>query len=293
MLTWSILQLIAVATILWIRVNAFQIGYSTNGAQSHKESHSRFDSRLYDTSRRNFFGKAASVVTYTSAAGLLLPIQTSDAAPEEISIYFGCGCFWHLQHGLVQAERRILNRTDHQLTSRAAYAGGKAGALNGKVCYHNVNQVADYESLGHAEVVSLCIPSSSFKDFAIEYTKLFDKNGYRPDQWSNRGSEYRNLIGFPGGVDSNFYLKQILDASKENGDKLAFTQGLGDDEDRRGLVYIMNSNAFPSFVAEQYHQFHDGFAFGENYAQSYNGIAERLENKNVLGENNCPNGMLS
>ena len=71
------------------------------------------------------------------------------------------------------------------------------------------------------------IPPSSFKEFAIEYVNLFDKNGFRPDQAGDRGSEYRNLVGFPGGAKSDVYLKQLVDASKENGDKLAFAEGLG------------------------------------------------------------------
>mmetsp|Transcript_15812 Transcript_15812/g.31890 ORF Transcript_15812/g.31890 Transcript_15812/m.31890 type:complete len:94 (-) Transcript_15812:194-475(-) len=69
-----------------------------------------------------------------------------------------CGCFWHVQHEFVEAERKILGRSDDQITSRAGYAGGKAGALDGKVCYHNAGNVADYGKLGHAEVVSMRIP---------------------------------------------------------------------------------------------------------------------------------------
>ena len=35
------------------------------------------------------------------------------------------------------AEKRILGRSSDALTARTAYAGGKAGALDGKVCYYN------------------------------------------------------------------------------------------------------------------------------------------------------------
>ena len=131
------------------------------------------------------------------------------------------------------AEKRILGRSSDALTARTAYAGGKAGALDGKVCYHNSKRLSDYGSLGHAEVVSLRIPPSSFKEFAIEYVNLFDKNGFRADQAGDRGSEYRNLVGFPGGAKSDVYLKQLVDASKENGDKLAFAEGLGDDPGKK------------------------------------------------------------
>jgi len=107
-----------------------------------------------------------------------------------------------VQHEFVEAERKILGRSDDQITARAGYAGGKAGASDGKVCYHNAGNIADYGKLGHAEVVSMRIPSSKFYDFAVEYCKLFDKDGFRPDQFGDRGTEYRNLVGIPGGKSS-------------------------------------------------------------------------------------------
>ena len=163
------------------------------------------------------------------------------------------GCFWHVQHEFVEAERTILSRTDDTLTSRAGYAGGKAGALDGKVCYHNAANIADYGKLGHAEVVGMKIPSSKFKEFAIEYCKLFDKDGLRPDQYGDRGSEYRNLVGFPGGKNSEF-AKLLVDASVASGDKLDFAVGKGDDKDVPKVSFIMDSKEFPFYVAEQYHQ---------------------------------------
>jgi hypothetical protein len=104
-------------------------------------------------------------------------------------VYFGCGCFWHVQHEFVEAERSILGRKDAELTSLAGYAGGNAGLKNGKVCYHNAAMMSDYGSLGHAEVVGMRIPTSSFGAFAEEYCKLFDSKGNRPDQSGDRGPE--------------------------------------------------------------------------------------------------------
>lgn len=241
------------------------------------------------TERRNFLVSALATATT-----VLSNSQPSFANDDEglIDVYFGCGCFWHVQHEFALAEKRILGRSPETLTSRTGYAGGKAGALDGKVCYHNSKRISDYGALGHAEVVSLRIPPSSFKEFAIEYVNLFDKNGFRPDQAGDRGSEYRNLVGFPGGAKSDVYLKQLVDASKENGDKLAFAEGLGDDPDRRALVFVMDTKEFSPFVAEQYHQFHDGFALGEGYPQSYNDIATKLAKSGTLGTSDCPNGMI-
>lgn len=248
------------------------------------------------SSRRYFLEDIVTRGTVITTGGLATVAHAAPAvaaADEDlIEVYFGCGCFWHVMHEFIEAERRILNRSDETVTARAAYAGGTAGMVNGKVCYHNGKRVSDYGTLGHAEVVQLTIPSSSYKDFAIEYTKLFDKNGFRPDQAGDKGSEYRNLVGFPGGAKADVYLKQLVEASKVNGDKLNFAEGVGDDPDRRALVFVMDTTVYPSFVAEQYHQFHDGFAMGENYPRSYNDLAGQLAKAGTLGESACPNGML-
>mmetsp|Transcript_39345 Transcript_39345/g.94677 ORF Transcript_39345/g.94677 Transcript_39345/m.94677 type:complete len:306 (-) Transcript_39345:242-1159(-) len=298
-----------VAAVLWISClarqdsSAFSIQHRPRATlnSSHASASANTDHDADDTtttppsllsSRREWAKNTAASIIATTG-GLILPTNNANASDDDlIDVYFGCGCFWHVQHEFVEAERRILNRSDADLTARAGYAGGKAGALDGKVCYHNFNRVSDYGPLGHAEIVSLRIPASSYKDFAAEYVKLFDKNGFRPDQAGDRGSEYRNLVGFPGAAKSDLYLKQLVEASKENGDKLAFAEGLGDDPDRRALVFVMDSDAFAPFVAEQYHQFHDGFAMGEGYPQTYNDIAFRLAKAGTLGKSDCPNGMI-
>ena len=70
-----------------------------------------------------------------------------------IDVYFGVGCFWHVQHEFVEAERSILNRKDNELTSWAGYAGGTKTGPNGSVCYHNALFRDDYGKMGHGEVV--------------------------------------------------------------------------------------------------------------------------------------------
>ena len=200
--------------------------------------------------------------------------------------------FRHVQHEFVEAERRLLQRTnDLDITARAGYAGGKAGAKNDKVCYHNAAQISDYGSLGHAEVVQLRIPPSKLSDFVVEYCKLFNDQGYRPDQFQDRGAEYRNLVGLPGGVNGP-YTKTLIDASQKAGDKLDFARGKGDDPDQRALVFVMDTAEFPFYIAEQYHQFHDGFNIGENYPNSYNSLASKLAKEGALGKSDCPNGLI-
>lgn len=256
------------------------------------------NSKQSSYSRREIF----SAILSTSAASLVLSKESYAFAGEEetaaslmndelIDVYFGCGCFWHVQHEIVEAEKKILKRNDSSYTARAGYAGGLSNSVEGKVCYHNALNVADYGSLGHAEVVALRIPSSSFEQFAIEYFKLFDDKGNRPDQFGDRGPEYRNLVGIPGGKTSPL-AEKLVSASQKSGDKLDFAVGRGDDKDLRAVSFIMDSDKFPFFIAEQYHQFHDGFNFGENYPNSYNGLAGKLAKEGKLVESACPNGSL-
>jgi len=233
-----------------------------------------------------------TLLASAAAVGLSSPtVANADTTEDTIDVYFGCGCFWHVQHEFVEAERRILGRTSP--TARAGYAGGNAGAdVSGRVCYHNALRVADYGSLGHAEVVALRdIPVSKFSAFCEEYFKLFDAKGNRPDQLGDRGLEYRNLVGIPGGSESP-YATMLVEASKRTGDKLDFARGKGDDPDARAMAFVMDSTKYPFYVGEQYHQFHDGFNYGENYPNSYNVLAVSLAKENNLGLSACPNGLL-
>merc|ERR1719491_1806113 len=134
------------------------------------------------------------------------------------------------------------------------------------------------------------IPPSKFKDFAVEYFALFDAKGMRPDQGGDRGSEYRSIVGVPGGSKSE-YAKILVDASIANGDKLDFAYGKGNDKDVPKTSFVMDSQTFPFFVGERYHQFHDGFNIGENYPGEYNKLAGAFA---TSGENfgSCPNGSL-
>ena len=176
------------------------------------------------------------------------------AATEDVPVYFGVGCFWHVQHEFVEAEKNILGRTNKELTALAGYAGGRA---NDKVCYHNLQGVADYGSLGHGEVVSLNIPAEKVGDFAREYFKLFDAKGDRPDKL-DLGLEYRSLLGLPGGASSPAF-KAIEDAAKEKGIKLVAGKGGDADTLGKNMVWVMDTEKFPFYRAEIYHQFHGTF----------------------------------
>jgi len=239
-----------------------------------------------------------------AAAGVLLPIAlglspTSSSAAraadaDTTSVYFGVGCFWHVQHEFVSAEKKLLGRSDAQVTAATGYAGGTRVGSNptlpnnkeGVVCYHNLMAVADYGKLGHGEVVNLKIPASSVRGFADEYFSLFGSDRERPDK-GDRGPEYRSLLGLPGGVKSPLFA-QVKAAADAKG--LALLEGRGDDSDTMGkkAVWVMDTDTFPFHQAELYHQFHDGFMPGEQYPESYNTLALAAYKDGRITQTGCP-----
>ncbi|GMI36585.1 hypothetical protein TeGR_g8979, partial [Tetraparma gracilis] len=221
---------------------------------------------------------------------LSLPPPSLAAAVEgsAVDCYFGCGCFWHVQHDLSVAEASALPRSPLQLTARAAYAGGEGLGKGGAVCYHNLAGVADYGKLGHAEVVSFeALPPRAFASVAEAFFGLFDAGGDRPDQLGDRGGEYRSLVGLPGGASSPLYASLVA-ANEAAGSRVSLRPGKGGDGDARGAVYVYDSELFPAHRAENYHQFHDGFARGEDYPASYNNIKNLLAAEGRLPETDCP-----
>merc|ERR1711865_420041 len=252
------------------------MGNAVNNNNSPNNNHN-------SNNRRTVLNKiavaTAGALTGSSALSNLVAVAADDSvdtvpppSDDLIELYFGCGCFWHDQHEFVAAEQKILQRTETAITARTGYAGGKAAdaSPDHKVCYHNALSVGDYGKQGHGEVVAVTIPAKNFDDFVIEYFKLFDDKGDRPDQFGDVGLEYRNLIGLPGGAKGP-YAAQLIALSQAHGDKLDFAK-------------------YPFYVAEQYHQFHDGFNFNENYPKSYNALATTLEQTQHLEKSLCPNG---
>merc|ERR1712086_1111928 len=148
---------------------------------------------------------------------------------DTVDVYFGLGCFWHMQHEFIEAERSLLNRTDAELTAVTGYAGGTKVGWNGELCYHTwINALGDYGSLGHGEVVGLTIPKDQFKDFAAVYFSEF-VDGTRRD-YMDVGAEYRHLVGIPGGINSDLYY-EFIDAQDESGKNISILEGLGNDAD--------------------------------------------------------------
>jgi len=224
--------------------------------------------------------------------GLMAPILGTDAlvaqAADEGSltdVYFGVGCFWHIQHEFVVAERKLLGRGDGDLTSRTGYAGGLKTDSKGRVCYHNLSNTADYGKLGHGEVVGMRIPEKMIGDFATEYFSFFSPAGERVDP-GDKGGEYRSLLGLPNGADHPSY-PAVEAAARAKGMTLALGDGNDPDTLGKKMVYVMDTARFPFYQAEVYHQFHDDFQ-SKAYGKKYNSIADMAFDDGRLKVTGCP-----
>jgi peptide methionine sulfoxide reductase MsrA len=210
-------------------------------------------------------------------------------APNHEIAYFGCGCFWHVQHDLVTSiERAVLGRSaDGGLSAFTGYAGGLRASADGKVCYHSgtLLATADYGQLGHAEVVSLSLNVTNAAVVARVAQIFFDSTcvgGVRRDT-QDWGSEYRSLIGLPGGLGSPA-AKAFQAAAARRG--IALKEGQGGDPDLRGVVYVMDTAQFPFYQAETYHQFHNDMS--EAYGAAYNALRARYEASGAIAPTGCP-----
>jgi hypothetical protein len=212
-----------------------------------------------------------------SAASVNQTLWLSDASEGELQVlvYLGCGCFWHVQHELVELEMSFFNREGASITARTAYAGGTRLGPEGALCYHNFADVADYGALGHTEVVSLMVPETSVGAVAAKFWELCPE-GTRADP-QDRGGEYRSVIGLPGGMTSPY-----LSVFQKGAGGTTLLEGIGNEGDTlyHHEVYVYDTESFPAHVAEKYHQFHDDMAQG--YGSSYH------ELRDYATQTSCP-----
>lgn len=198
----------------------------------------------------------------------------------EVEVYFGCGCFWHVQHEFVVEEMTKLCRTGSDLTARTAYAGGTLGTQGGLVCYHNSMGKADYGQLGHSEVVSMNVPVSAFGSFAKKFWELCPKGVRRDVQ--DVGGEYRSVVGLPGGIHSSLMPELRAAATAK------VLEGKGNDADTLGTdaVLVYDTTQFPAHVAEKYHQFHDDML--DQYGGAYHALRQFADKTQCPGDQSWP-----
>ncbi|CAE6939997.1 PUB49 [Symbiodinium natans] len=223
-----------------------------------------------------------------SKFGLLLALRAASAQvaqDESVFVYFGSGCFWHVQHEFIKAEEQILGRNASSYTSLTGYAGGNSVNAMGNACYN------DYARLGHTEVVGLTIPLSKLPDFGAVFWSLFV--GTDRVDVMDIGPDYRAAVGVPGGFGSP--LLQTVNASQasraaRDGWFFELKAGNGNDPDTLGkaLVWVYDTAQYPFFQAELYHQFHDDFMPGGNYPQEYNDLYHDLLADGRMTSTGCP-----
>jgi hypothetical protein len=51
-------------------------------------------------------------------------LEARPPTEDDLLLYFGAGCFWHVQHEMIVAEKYVLKRDANSFTSVAGYAGG-------------------------------------------------------------------------------------------------------------------------------------------------------------------------
>jgi len=207
---------------------------------------------------------------------------------DEVSVYFGQGCFWHVQKEFLDKERTELGRSAGSLTALTGYAGGVPS--KSPVCYHNYSKIPDYAELGYAEVVGMQIPSNFVGDFARFHLDSISKDAEEKPLY-NTGSHsgpFRNVLGLPGGMASPLY--PAVEAANAGRLKLvsgkAFVQGKleegGNDGDEK-TVYVYDTRSFPFKPAEMYHQY-----FELDNTLEYRGLKTKMLAEKRIFDTGCP-----
>mmetsp|Transcript_145835 Transcript_145835/g.257234 ORF Transcript_145835/g.257234 Transcript_145835/m.257234 type:complete len:308 (+) Transcript_145835:78-1001(+) len=257
----------------------------------HPASTSRSSALMHDketaVDRRQALGRGLAALAAAAGVAAGMPVTPATAAGEpSVKMYFGAGCFWHVQHEFVGEEVAALSRGPGTVTALSGYAGGTMQGTEAKtVCYHNPRQQTDYGELGMTEVVQVEIPQSQVPRFARKYISLFGEKGYRHDPM-DRGGEYRSAIGLPGGESSPLF-SEIKNAVA--GSPMKLVSGKGDEPDtiRDKAVLVYDSDKFPFYPAEVYHQFHDDF-MGAPYGRAYNALQKQALEVGFIKKTGCP-----
>lgn len=131
------------------------------------------------------------------------------------------------------------------------------------------------------------IPQSALPRFSKKYFDLFGTRGFRHDP-QDRGGEYRSVLGLPGGVNSPLF-DVVKQAAQESPGGMKLFLGKGDEPDTIGdkAVLVYDSDKFPFYSAEVYHQFHNDF-MGPAYGKAYNAIQQTQIDSGKLKNTGCP-----
>jgi peptide methionine sulfoxide reductase MsrA len=205
-----------------------------------------------------------------------------------VTRYFGNGCYWARQNLFVESfEQALLARSADEITSVAGYAGSTRTG-DGLLCYHNEQSVADYGALGHAEAVQLDVPEewleAAFGVYFGSFQELSKGIWDRPDFYDS-GSEYRSIIGVPGGTSNGAVMSAMRQANVPN---MSLVAGLGSDEDTflTNKVLVMDSEAFPFVQAELCMQFRDDTQV--KFPEAYHDLKNASQEQGRVVATDCP-----
>mmetsp|Transcript_10091 Transcript_10091/g.17331 ORF Transcript_10091/g.17331 Transcript_10091/m.17331 type:complete len:254 (-) Transcript_10091:810-1571(-) len=209
------------------------------------------------------------VYVFVSANGAV-DTQEEAGDGDEVLVYVGNGCFWGRQKDFVDMERQDLGRSDEEVTAITGYAGGHT-ARGLPVCYYSGRADTHYDRLGHAEVTQIALVgggaerSTQMRLLAKRYFSQFNKarGGMERLDPQDKGLGYRNVVGVPGGVAGPLF----HDFASMNLNNMVLVEGEGGEPDTLNTVFVMDSEQFPFFQAEMYHQFHHGL--GHQFDREY------------------------
>eukprot|EP00937_MAST-01D_sp_MAST-1D-sp2_P002564 g2564.t1 len=219
------------------------------------------------------------------AAGVVAGV----AVEGNVTLYFGSGCFFGRQHDFAAFEQSTLGRADADITSIAGFAGSALAGPGGLVCYHNANNTADYQQIGHAEVVSLTIPLSAMRGAADVFFRSFISYGagvFGREDYFDQGPGYRALVGLPGGAKNGALMAQLHAANVHNMSLTPSSAGADEDTFQMSRVYVMDSTKFPFHQADLCLQFHDNMT--GTYDAHYHGLKQVMLDNGRLRKTGCP-----
>ena len=163
--------------------------------------------------------------------------------------------------------------TPGNFSAKVGYAGGTAPS-SGPVCYHTGDS-RDYSLIGMAEATRIVLDE---KD-AIPQMKALAKDFFdsfrgaagqrtRPDP-GDQGPMYRSMAGLPGGISPSSPLYAAFAAENTHG--MSLKPGQGSDQDEVNTVWVYDSDQYPFFEGEVYHQAHCDFSMssGMPYPKAY------------------------
>ena len=214
---------------------------------------------------------------------------------------FGSGCFWGRQHAFVQLEQHKWNRTaSTQITTTGGYFGGNPTST--EACYYNQHSISVYSQEGHAEVVTLDVPSiHHLKEAFHVYFQSFVRIAPTSNIWVREdnfdaGPGYRAMIGFVGGIHNVTVMNLLRNMNTHN---VTYKEAQGSDSDTLGLnlIWIYDTGAayeeagnwqmvFPVHQSELCLQFHNNQT--GTYSKKYHALKETLIQSGRLKETKCP-----